>query len=319
MRDKTHPERTLDCLVIGGGPAGLTAAIYLARFRRDFLVIDGGESRADWIPMSHNHAGFPEGIAGIELLDRMRRQARRYGARIERGTVSRVEKTDHGFRAIVEERVLRAQTILFATGVEDREPELPDLRGAIRRGLIRHCPICDAYEAMGQRVGIIGYGACPVREALLLRAYTDDLTLLTLGRPFEFSDDDRRALAEAGVRMVEDPVDELEVDGDRIDAWRMRSGELLQFDTIYSALGRQVRSNLVRPLGVKCDADGALATDAHQRTSVDGLYAAGDVVQGLAQISVAMGQAAVAATDINNRVRAALPVLAPGEEASPAR
>ena len=86
----------LDCLVVGGGPAGLTAAIYLARFRRNFRVIDAGDSRASWIPLSHNHAGFPDGISGDALLARMRAQAERYGAVIERGEVSRLERLDGG-------------------------------------------------------------------------------------------------------------------------------------------------------------------------------------------------------------------------------
>ena len=292
----------LDCLVIGGGPAGLTAAIYLGRFRRQFLVVDAGASRAEWIPVSHNHAGFPDGIPGPELLARMRVQAERYGAKIVRAEVRRLERRCGLFRAEVEGRAVEAPMVLLATGVEDREPELPDLRNAIQRGLIRHCPICDAYEATGQRIAIVGYGACSMREALLLRGYTDDLTLLTLGQDLALSDDDRMAMRQAGVQLIEEPVESISVAEDRIEAWRMCNGDVLRFDTIYSALGRRVRSDVGQALGAEHDADGALATDEHQRTSIPGLYAAGDVVQGLAQIGVAMGQAAVAATDINNRL-----------------
>ena len=297
------PGGPLDCTIIGGGPAGLTAAIYLGRFRRRFVVLDAGASRADWIPLSHNLPGYPDGIAGPELLARMRTQAARYGGEIRQAQVERVDRdADGGFVARTADGPVHSRTLLIATGVVDREPELPDLHDAIRRGLIRHCPICDAYEATGQSIAIIGYGKCSVQEAMLLRRYTSDLTLLTLGRPFELSEADRRAMREAEVRILDGPVRQLGIEGQRIASWHMESGETHAFDTVYSALGRDVRTGPVGHLGLEADDDGALVTDAHQRTALPGLYAAGDVVHGLAQIAVAMGQAAVAATDIHNRL-----------------
>ncbi len=294
-------KEALECVVIGGGPAGLTAAIYLARFRRKFVVLDAGASRASWIPLSHNLPGYPDGIAGTELLERMRAQAERYGSEIRKAQVDRLERdTEGGFVARTSEGPVHAAKVLIATGVIDREPDLPELRDAIQHGFVRHCPICDAYEAKGQSVAIIGYGKCSVQEAMLLRRYTTDLTLLTLGRPFEFSDADRRALKEAQVRILDAPVRRLDVQGQRIGSWHMESGEEHSFETIYSALGHEVRSGPIEGLGIDADDDGAIITDAHQRTSLPGVYAAGDIVRGLAQIAVAMGQAAIAATDIHN-------------------
>ena len=291
----------LDCLVIGAGPAGLTAAIYLARFRRDFLVIDGAQSRASLIPVSHNHAGFPDGIAGTEFLERTRLQAERYGARILSGQVENLERSSDGtYSATVGGRTIFARTVLLATGVEDVEPDMPNLDCAIAKGLIRHCPICDAYEVIDHKVAIIGYGKCCIREALLLRAYTADLTLLTFGREIDIPEDERAMLAEYDVRVLDKPVAEVSCEGDRIATWQIEDGSVHHFDTVYSALGMRVRSALAQELGAKHDEDGALLTDEHQKTSVPGLYAAGDVVRGLTQISVATGQAAVAATDINN-------------------
>ena len=290
-------------MVIGGGPAGLTAATYLARFRRRFIVFDSGASRAGRIPLSHNLPGFPGGISGDELLSRMREQAERYGARITHDTVHRLRRDAAGhFVTESGTRTVRSPMVLLAAGCVDREPELPHLPEATQEGFIRYCPICDAYEVSGKKVGIIGYGACSLREALLLRAYTTDLTLLTLGRPFQFSQEDRRALHEAGVRIIDEPVKRFGLADDGIDAWHMESGETHHFDAVYSALGRDVRSDLAQALGAEADAEGALIVDAHQRTNVPGLYAAGDAVQGLAQIAVATGQAAIAATDINNQL-----------------
>lgn len=297
------PEATVDAVIIGGGPAGLVAATYLARFRRRFVVFDSGASRASRIPVSHNLPGFPDGLPGETLLSRMRDQAERYGARILQETVQRLDRgADGGFIAETATRTVRSRMVLLATGCVDREPELPDIPEATRNGFMRYCPICDAYEVMGQKVAIIGYGACSLREALLLRGYTDDLTLLTLGRPFQFSPEDRRGLRDAGVRVIEAPVRRLELTDGAIEAWHMESGEKHRFDAVYSALGRDVRSELAQALGAEADAEGALVVDDHQRTTVARLYAAGDAVKGLAQVSVATGQAAIAATDINNQL-----------------
>src|SRR5690348_5407250 len=126
----------LDTLVIGAGPAGLTAAIYLARFWRRLLVVDAGESRAEWVPRSHNHAGFPDGIEGPELLRRMRTQAERYGVRIVRGCIETLARTEDGdFTATWAAGAVQARTVLIATGVVDTPPGFPDARAAVQQGL----------------------------------------------------------------------------------------------------------------------------------------------------------------------------------------
>lgn len=296
-------EQRLDALIVGGGPAGLTAAIYLARYRRRFLVVDSGASRASWIPLSHNHAGFPDGVTGDELLARMRAQAERYGARIVPGTVTAVERGDDGYRVRTEDgRLFRARTVLAATGVIDREPQLPNLYQAVQRGLVRHCPICDGFEVTGHRIGVIGHGTGALGEALFLRTYSRDITVLTLGEPMNLEEAEERRMAEAGLRAVEEPVVEIHTEGGRIAALTTASGERLTFDTLYSALGCHPRIEPVKGLGVRIGPDGRLVTDGHQQTGIEGLYAAGDIVEGLNQISVAMGQAAVASTAIHRRL-----------------
>ena len=262
----------MDCLVIGAGPAGLTAAIYLARFRRRVLVIDGGASRASWIPVSHNMPGFPEGVGGPGLLARMRTQALQYGAEIRPGEVERLQALpEGGFIASANGQDIRAERVLLATGGLDVEPELPGVRDAVRRGLVRYCPICDAFEIIGQNVALIASGKCRVREALLLRAYTARLSVITLGHELHMPDEERAQLHEAGVRILEEPVAGLTVEGDRIGAWHMQGGGKHTFDTVYTALGVRVRSGLATALGAEADEDGALIVRDHQKTSVPGL------------------------------------------------
>ncbi len=292
----------LDALVIGGGPAGLTAAIYLARYRWRFVVVDAGHSRCAWIPTSHNHPGFPDGIDGQVLVERMREQAERYGARIVKGEVEGLARDDGRFVATAADGTeRRARFVLLATGVIDLEPGLPDLYDSVRNGLVRYCPICDGFEVRGERVAVIGHGEHGVREAEFIRDYADDLTLLTLGEPL--ADNHRRRLAERGIGNEERRVERVEVVADRLEAFRMAGGDVLAFDTVYSALGTAPRSDLARRIGADMAEDGRVCVDPHQETSVPNLFAAGDVVPGLNQITIAQAQAAVAATAIHNRLR----------------
>ena len=296
-------QTVLDSVIIGGGPAGLTAAIYLARFRRDFLLVDGEASRAALVPVSHNHAGFPEGIPGPVLLERMAQQARRYGAAIRPGTVSGIGRDAGVFSVRTDNGAFRARTILLATGVVDIEPELPDVRAAVRDGLVRYCPVCDGYEAMGQKVGVLGHGSGGLKEAIFVRTYSEDITLLSMGEPLNLSEAERRCAAEAGIALVESPVARLSVEDGSIRSITTRTGEVHAFDTLYSALGTKPRTGLAQALGVETTEAGCIVTTPHQQTSVPGVFAAGDIVRGLNQISVAMGEAAIAATAIHNLLR----------------
>ena len=290
----------IDCLIVGGGPAGLTAAIYLARFHLEVLVVDSGNGRAMLIPKTRNHAGFPEGITGPNLLRRMNQQARIHGARMAEGIVDALVPDGEGFRAIGSFGEATARAVLLATGVINNRPEMPaDMHDeALARGLLRYCPICDGYEVTDQPVGVIGTGEHGMREALFLRGYTADLTLIAPGTEHDLNPGQRAMLADAGVRLIDGPTGDFELGADRI---RMDSAAgVLSFASIYPALGSAIRSELGVALGAESSPEGCLLVDAHQRTSVPGLYAAGDVVKGLDQISHAMGEGGVAATTMRN-------------------
>jgi thioredoxin reductase (NADPH) len=295
----------LDCVVVGAGPGGLTAAIYLGRFRRRFQVIHDGDPRAGWIPVSHNHPGFPNGIPGRELLARMRTQAERYGARILIGQVDGLARDEDGvFTLQTGGGELRARNVLLATGLKDKGTDLPEVYDAVQRGLIRICPICDAYEVIDKAVGVIGKGDKAAREALFIRTYTADLKLILLGSEERVSDENRAKLAEAGVEIIESSLSRLHIEGDRLDALEFFEGVKHRFDSVYSALGTSPRTELAEQAGALTAKDGRLWVNDHQMTSIPGLYAAGDMVRGLNQISIAQAEAAIAATDIHNRLRA---------------
>ncbi len=296
--------KPLDCMVIGGGPAGLTGAIYLARFRRPFVVFNSGASRASIIPTTHNHPGYPDGISGADLLERLRRQATRYGAPLVRDEVTALERAADGtFEArTAGGDTWRARTVLFAAGAVDVTAPVPRLDEAISAGRVRYCPICDGFEAIERRIGVLGHGASATEEAIFLRAYSHDVTVMSHEAPFEADAAQAERLASHGVASVAQAVGAFDWDESGIEAVTT-DGHRHRFDTLYVALGLDVRSRLAQALGAEATGKGALATDDHQRTKVPGLYAAGDVVDGLDQISVAMGQAARAATAIHNDLR----------------
>jgi thioredoxin reductase (NADPH) len=299
-----HSE-TLDALIIGGGPAGLAAAIYLARFRRRFLLVDAGASRASLIPTSHNLPGYPDGIAGDDLLAAERAQAERHGATLLRGRVAALEHGDGGFSAYIEQsggdmRELAARFVLLATGIRDRRPGLPDEEEATRRGILRYCPVCDGYEAAGRSVGVIGADAHAVAEAAFLTTWSDAVTLFTFGRP-GLRDEERRRIEELGLGLVEERIGaaRFEDAGARLD---FEDGATVKCDLLYGALGVEPLSDLANAVGAELDAEGFISVDAFQRSSVEDFYAAGDVVKSLNQIAVGMGQAAIAATNIHRRL-----------------
>jgi thioredoxin reductase (NADPH) len=293
----------LDAMIVGAGPGGLTAALYMARFRRRVLVIDGGESRAAWVPTTHNHPGFPDGISGEALLDLQRRHALRYGALIRPGTVEALSVEGDGFGVIVDGERLNAPTVLLACGVEDNEPPLPGVARAVRQALLRICPICDGFEVTGQRVGVIGDDALGAREALFLKTYTDRLSLIHVGAPQALSPEERARLAQAGIPVIEATIDSVELQPNQPRALCFSDQGRAEFDTLYSALGVKPRTGLALAAGARHDDQGRLMVDDHQQTSIPGLYAAGDMVRGLNQITTAQGEAAIAATAMHNRLR----------------
>ncbi len=291
-----------DVLIIGAGPAGLTAATYLARFRRRVLVADGGAPRACWIPVSHNLPGFPHGITGEAILKRMTEQALEFDAVIEPGRVETLARTADGFTARLNGREVRVRAVLLATGVTDHHPDLPGVERAIERSLVRICPICDGYEAIDKAVAIIGKDDSGVREAAFLRTYSGRVTLVHVGPAEALTGEDE--LRRMGVELVRASIDDVRLDGDRVTALAW-GGAFRVFDLVYSALGTSPNAGLADALDAAVGADGRLVVDDHQGTSVPGLYAAGDVVRGLNQIAVAGAEAALAATAIHNALREA--------------
>jgi len=296
----------IDVLVIGGGPAGLTAASYLRRFHRSCVVVDAGQSRARWIPESNNCPGFPQGVSGDALLGRLRDQAAAVDVPVERETVDRIERIADGFEVHAGARRWEARKLILATGVRDRLPDEAWVEPAIAGGALRLCSICDAYEASDLAIGVYGPSDGIGAHALFLRTYSSSVHAL----PSDSGDggaSGHQARA-AGVQWMPGGG-RLAFDGQRC-TYAPPGRAPVAFDTVYAYLGCDTSAGIAAAAGVELDDEGEIIVDADQQTRLPGLYAIGDVVSGLNQISVAVGHAAIAATHAHN----ALPFAARGPD-----
>lgn len=278
----------------------MLAATYLARYRRTVQVIDAGDSRAAKIPESHNYPGFL-GIAGREILRRLRAQAEQYDVQLMKGHVKSLRKESTAFVAAGFGQEVASRFVLLATGLVDHCPPIEGEAPDCPSEAIRFCPICDGYEATDRRIGVLGNFTSGGAKALFLRTYTKDVSLFLSNEP-NVDGDNRTKLIERNIYIV-DGFKTIATVPDGVVVW-MENGACHQLDALYPALGCTVRSELATVLGAACAENGNLLVDDHQRTTVDALYAAGDVVTDLHQLSVAFGHAAIAATDIHNRLPA---------------
>jgi thioredoxin reductase (NADPH) len=295
-------DRVCDTLIVGAGPGGLTAAIYLCRFRRRVIVIDKGHSRLRLIPVSHNTPGFPDGVHGPELLERLRCQLGHYDGSVTDGEVTALERDGDAFRATTSIGIIGARTVLLATGIADGGMPMEGWPEAVACGAVRLCPVCDGYDVSGRNVAVVSEPGRAVGHALFIRSFARKVTLY--GRePLELAFADRARLAHAQVTLATAPVRGVQLEPDRSVLLHTDDGDH-RHDVLYPMLGESARSELGQSLGAAVTDCQDLIVDHRQQTSVPGLYAVGDVVRGLNQISVACGQAAVAATAIHNALPA---------------
>ncbi|MET0856372.1 MAG: NAD(P)/FAD-dependent oxidoreductase [Telluria sp.] len=289
-----------DTLIIGGGPAGLTAAIYLQRFTRKVALFDKGNSRLSLIPVSHNYPGFPDGVRGAELLDNLRCQLGKYGGAVTDGEIVRLRIDDGAFVGEYDGGEVRALTVLIATGIIDTGLPIENWREAVACGAVRLCPVCDGFDVMDKRIAVVSSEANPIGHAMFMRSFSADVTLFDRAEGSMLSDEERQQLDAAGVRYVSSAVRGVTMSAAMKPVLNTADGASREFDVMYPMLGETARSALAASLGAETADCDELVVDKFQCTSVPGLYAVGDVVQGLNQISVAAGQAAVAATRIHN-------------------
>ena len=282
----------------------MIAAVYMARFMHHCFVVDAGHSRAAWIPESHNTPGFSHGISGKAYLERLTAQAKQFNVKIHYGKVIKLETSGDGFKAYLADGLeVTAQKVILATGLVDKKPDLPNMPEFVYYGLIRFCPICDAYEAQGKTIGVLGFAHDIVGKAKFLRAYSANIKLLLRNAPHEIASDIWLELEACDIQIPNARTVDL-IRRDQTVIALDEEGASTICDVVYPIMGAHVRSELALMLGAAHRDNGSVETNDHMMTSVEGLYAIGDLTNDLHQISVATGHAAIAACHAHNAIPA---------------
>lgn len=290
-------EDRYDVVVVGGGAAGLSAALVLGRARRRVAVVDAGHPRN--APATHMQ-GFlsRDGLPPSELLAIGREEVRAYGVELVSGSVEAVEVVEPGFVVVLRgARRLTARRLLVATGAGDELPDLPGVRERWGRDLL-HCPYCHGWEVRDEPLGVLGTHPLAVQHALLVRQWSDDVVFFAHGQ--EVAVEDEAALAARGVRIERPTVARLVVEDDRLTGVELEDGRLVARSAVFVRPGvRPHPDGLLVGLGCELDADGFAVVDGTGRTSVPGVWGAGNAVDPRAQVITAAGQGSAAAIAVN--------------------
>jgi thioredoxin reductase len=287
-----------DVIIIGGGPAGLSAALILGRCRRRVIVCDAGQQRNR---PSHGLHGFlgHDGIEPAELLRIARAQLEPYDSVEVRDTmVTDVRQLESGFEVLLDDdTTLRARKLLLATGVVDHLPEIPGFRDFYGRS-VHHCPYCDGWEHRDEPLAVYGSDPSVLSLARMLTLWSRDVVLCT-GGEYAFSDEDRQELARHGVRLREEPIARLEGEDGALRRVVFTAGEPLPRRALFFHDGQHTRSQLAVKLGCGFTEHEFLAADEHQMTGVPGVYVAGDALEDVQLAIIAAADGARAAFTIN--------------------
>jgi thioredoxin reductase (NADPH) len=292
-----------EVVVVGGGPAGMTTALYTTRLDHDTALVDRGGGRAAMMMDTHNVLAVPESVSGKEWLQDGWEQLEGYGTDLQREFVTAAERTGDG-RFRVETtggETLVAERLVLATGFSDERPDPPLPRTG--RGL-HYCLHCDADMFVDESVYVMGHGDSAATVAMIMLNFTDEVDLLLDGDEPTWSGDTERQLRAHPVEVIPEEVTGVE-NGD--DGWleslAFADGAEREYRGGFAMYGSDYNTDLFESLGAELNDDGTVAVDDHGNTSVDGLYAVGDVTPGHNQIPTALGEGARAGIDIHYELR----------------
>jgi thioredoxin reductase (NADPH) len=293
--DDSNPH---EVIVVGGGIAGLSAAIYLGRAQRDVVVIDSGHSMAKWEPVVQNYLGFPNGVGGGELLKNGRTQAERFEARFVRDEIRSISARKSVFVLKGRRKTYRTKRVLIATGIFHLPPEIPGVKQCLGHSMF-FCKDCDGYRVRGKRIAIIGANNETVEYALAMLDYSACVIVATNGKRASWDKQHARWLEEYEIPVARERISDVDHRKRKIRALKFASGPKIKIDYLFTTRGDIFHNQLAKKLGAKIDPDGQIKVDHCMRTSVPRLYAAGCVTPANCQMIIAAGQGAAAAQAIN--------------------
>lgn len=291
-------QSTYECIIIGGGPAGLTCAIFLGRYRRRVLLIHDGRPRNYASRAIHGFLGQHD-IPPGELLRRGLAEAQHAGVEICNCTALKVEQLGDVFEVTTTAGVMRAQRVVLAYGVRDILPDIPEVE-RFYGGSIFHCPDCDGYEVIGKRVGVIGWGKKAVGLALKLLQWTDQLTVFPDGNDRDWEPEHTSKLLAQGIGIKDEKIISLEGEGAQVNAAVLSTGEHVEVEAMFFTIGVERSCLLAEELGCKVDDEAPnIIVNDQKETSVKGVYAVGDLVPGSQLAITSAADGAIAAIAIN--------------------
>ena len=290
--------KTWDAVIVGGGCAGLSAAIYLGRAKRDALLIDSGQSLALWEPDVQNYLGFPGGISGKELIERGKVQATKYETKIVQDEISDIKKDGAEFHLSGKSEPYRAKRVLLATGVLHIPPDIPHVNECLGHSMF-FCKDCDGYRSQGKQVVIVGANNEAVQYALGMLCYVSCVSIATNGNITRWDDRHAEWISEYEIPVYSSPFKDVNQENGFLKTITFEDGCCIEVDALFTTRGDIVHNKLGKALGAELDCDGQIAVDHCMRTSVPGLYAAGCVTPANCQMIIAAGDGATAAQAIN--------------------
>ena len=289
---------TYDCIIIGGGPGGLTCAIFLGRYRRRVLVVDNGRPRNYAARAIHGFIG-QHNIPPAELLRRGREEARSAGVEICETTAQNVEKIGDVFEVMTTAGKMHGRRVVLAYGVRDKLPDVPGVE-QYYGGSIFHCPDCDGWEVTDKRVGVIGWGRKAVGLSLKMLQWSNQLTILTDGHPRNWRKEDTSKLLSFGIGVKDEKIVSFDGDPPELRAAVLSTGERVAVDALFFTIGVERSCLLAETLGCRVKTRTAnIVVDDYKQTSVEGVYAVGDLVPGSQLAITSAADGAIAAIAIN--------------------
>lgn len=282
-----------DVVIIGAGAAGLSAAVYTARGGLKTLVLgDPMKSRVAMGRHFDNYLGFPEGIGGVELMERAAAQARRFGAEIRRGEAVGLMPGDTFKVELADGEHVEGKAVILATGVAGKPSGIKGEDELLGQG-VSCCVVCDGFFYRGRKVAVIGHANYAAKEALELLAYTRDVTVFSNGRAFAIDEKLRTQLEAEGIARREDRVVEFTRDDSGLTGMLLQNGERFPAEGVFIALGTAGSADFARTLGIELEGS-SIVVDRRARTSFPGIFAAGDCTGGPQQLARAVGEGCVA-------------------------
>lgn len=296
----TEPDHdaVYDCIIIGGGPAGLTCAIFLGRYRRRVLVIDEGKPRNYASRGIHGFLG-QHGIKPGELLRKGRAEAEEVGVEFNETRAEKIERNGEAFEVTTGRGITRGRRIVLAYGVRDLFPDLPRIEEFYGKQ-IYHCPDCDGYESRDSRIAVVGSGKSAAGMALKMLQWSGRVVILTNGKPKDLDADEMSKLLAEGIDVREEKIIELLDRDGIIYAAALDSGEQVEVDNFFFTIGVERSSTLAEDLGCETDDEKPdIKVDEHRQTTVEHVWAVGDLVPGSQLAITSAADGAIAAIQVN--------------------